>query len=359
MSLDVLTIILTIKDRSEFTFRWMQYMNDAKCPYKILVADGGADAFVELSLTEHNNYPNINYDYFRYPFDSDYSYYYKKLYDVIEKVKTPYVLLADNDDFFIFDEFPLYIEFLNNNIDYVSCSGSHAILEILSKYNVILNQTKGDKYVINQYLNKHRSIEHSAITDRVCYFLENVDKDNLWMGWYSIHRTKAIKEVFNKIKTHYYSEIVVFEIYFRISLLVLGKCKEYTGLYYVRQEGTSQLTAYINSEFNLVERFIKFNVFSEIIKAIELLPYNFSENEKDIIIKAISYWFAYQSKIIYSISAVKNFFFNIIYTPLIKNENIFIASISLYVTHKIRNFNNNNKRKNIKLPIIEKYILNQ
>ena len=35
-----LTIALTLKGREEFTYRWMEYMNEMRCPYKILIADG-------------------------------------------------------------------------------------------------------------------------------------------------------------------------------------------------------------------------------------------------------------------------------------------------------------------------------
>ena len=45
-----LTIVLTIKGRTEFTLRWMNYMNIVSCPYKILIADGGADKDIEKNL---------------------------------------------------------------------------------------------------------------------------------------------------------------------------------------------------------------------------------------------------------------------------------------------------------------------
>ena len=44
---DQLTIVLTLKDRAPFSDRWMHYMDDARCPYPILIADGGTDQAVE------------------------------------------------------------------------------------------------------------------------------------------------------------------------------------------------------------------------------------------------------------------------------------------------------------------------
>ena len=51
-----LTIVLTLKDRTVFTYRWMNYMNDIKCPYPILIADGGADKHIEMHLENNKNY---------------------------------------------------------------------------------------------------------------------------------------------------------------------------------------------------------------------------------------------------------------------------------------------------------------
>ena len=104
-----LTIVLTLKDRAPFTYRWMRYMDDVRCPYPILIADGGEDAAAESRLRQPGNYPNLTYTYLRYPFDEDYGTYYRKLADVITRVATPYLLFADNDDFFFLEHVPAFI----------------------------------------------------------------------------------------------------------------------------------------------------------------------------------------------------------------------------------------------------------
>ena len=38
-----LTIVLTLKDRKEFTRRWLDWMVDQSCEFYILIADGDAD----------------------------------------------------------------------------------------------------------------------------------------------------------------------------------------------------------------------------------------------------------------------------------------------------------------------------
>ena len=86
---DQLTIVLTLKDRTAFTHRWLRYLNGISCPYPILIADGGDDADLEAHLRNGANYPQLRYDYVRYPVDEDYRRYYLKLADAIERVTTP------------------------------------------------------------------------------------------------------------------------------------------------------------------------------------------------------------------------------------------------------------------------------
>ena len=120
-----LTIILPLKDKPEFTRRWMRFMDDQSCPYQILIADGGADHGIEAELRESGNYPNLNYEYIRYPFDSEFKYLLKKLCNVCSKVDTDYILFADNDDFYDINYFNKYISFLDQRKDYVGISSEN------------------------------------------------------------------------------------------------------------------------------------------------------------------------------------------------------------------------------------------
>ena len=118
-----LTIVLTLKDRAAFTLRWMHYANHVRFPFKVLIADGGADASVPRLLSDASRFPHVAYEYVRYPFDATYSHYYAKALDALERVRTPYVALADNDDLFVVDGLKKAVEFLAANPDYVACGG--------------------------------------------------------------------------------------------------------------------------------------------------------------------------------------------------------------------------------------------
>src|SRR5438132_11961673 len=118
-----LTILLTLKDRPLFTFRWMAYANSIRFPFKVLIADGGKDETVPKVLSDKTNFPNVNYEYVRYPYDQTYAEYYSKVVDALSRIETPFVALADNDDCFIGEGLKLAVEFLRVHPDYSACVG--------------------------------------------------------------------------------------------------------------------------------------------------------------------------------------------------------------------------------------------
>jgi len=118
-----LTIVLPLKDKTYFTYRWMKYAEENYADYKIIIADGGNDEDVEKCLSSLNNYKKIDYQYYRYPYDSNYIQFFSKISDAINKVDTEYCILADNDDFFIKAGIDQSISFLKINKDYSCCRG--------------------------------------------------------------------------------------------------------------------------------------------------------------------------------------------------------------------------------------------
>jgi glycosyltransferase domain-containing protein len=121
-------------------------MNEMRCPYKILIADGGADHSIRAQLVDNTNYPYLTYEYISYPFDSTLKRYLKKLNDISSRVMTDYVLFADNDDFFLLDRIPEYISFLENNEQFVACGGSSCSLYLYDKNNVLVNSPYCENY---------------------------------------------------------------------------------------------------------------------------------------------------------------------------------------------------------------------
>lgn len=348
-----LTIILTLKDRVEFTFRWMNYMNDLKCPYQILIADGGESKEVEEILSDKSNYPNLIYTYIRYPVDIDIIFFYKKFLDVVSRVNTPYLLFADNDDFFILKYFQDYINFLEQNTTYVTCGGENLYLNLLSKDNKLINAPYADKYFAYSY-NQSESIDLENSTDRIIYFFNNVEREILWCSWYNILRTSAVKKSFEILAEYQFNEIVAFEIHFHISMLTLGKYKKNKEPFYIRQNGTSQHTNEINKQSNLFKRLIENNTFHEILTSIEYSCPNLNEDDKYLILEAYFSWFANSGSYLYkSYSPTFLSKFRITFDKL---DNFFIFYSIRLIKQIIFKILNLNKRSYQRISFIKKYI---
>jgi glycosyltransferase domain-containing protein len=121
-----LTMVLVLKDRVAFTLRWLRYSNSVQLPYRVLIADGGEDVSLEESLKHKERYPQLDYQYVRYPVDKTYAAFYNKVFDAISRVETPFVVLADNDDFFIPSGLQKSVDFLASHPEYSSSSGTIA-----------------------------------------------------------------------------------------------------------------------------------------------------------------------------------------------------------------------------------------
>jgi len=349
---DKITLILTLKDNIEFTYRWLNYMNNQKCKYKILIADGGSNDSVEKILADRNLYANLNYEYIRYPYDKNLKIYYKKLLDVVNLVKTPYILFMDNDDFFILDSIPIFIDYLDRNKDTVSCGGNTASLSLYSDRNKLLNETVGDGYTLSRPINNSKSIQSNDSTARVCDFFNRADTSCLWLNYYFIHKASAVKDTLNFLSEYQFKDVVSLEIYIQMSFNVIGKTKELDYPYYIRQEETSTFSKSENKVGNIIVRFLNNNISSEIRNSIEHIGEKLSLNEKDAIFDRFSSWFILHGSIIYA-NPTKNKFKEFFESQ----NNLMLYIIFLRLSSFIKNFFSNTKVKYFVMKDLEKHIL--
>src|SRR2546427_5283900 len=124
---DELTILLTLKDRAEYTTRWMSYANSIAFPFRVLIADGSSDESAERLLSDRERFPNVKYEYIRYPEDKTFADYNAKIVDALNRLRTTFVALADNDDFFVVNCLLKSVQFLSEHSDYVACGGQGAL----------------------------------------------------------------------------------------------------------------------------------------------------------------------------------------------------------------------------------------
>jgi glycosyltransferase domain-containing protein len=218
-----LTIILVLKDRVNFTYRWMEYANLIKLPFKVVILDGGSDPAVERELLSGEKYNNVNYQYCRYPYDETYQDFYSKLASAFKHVTTDYVALADNDDFFITKGLRESVDFLMKNPDYASCGGQTGGIFFKNKRNFEFGISSSAPKDIN---------DKSAI-ERVKKNFASYD-----VTYYDVHRSEQLKESFNKLKNLNPSDLFIHEIIVSSLAVASGKTKKNNYLYLVRQNNS-------------------------------------------------------------------------------------------------------------------------
>lgn len=347
-----LTIILTLKNRSEFTYRWLEYMNGVKCPYFILIADGGNDSEIEWHLKDKSSYPNLTYEYIRFPFDENLSFYLNKIVDTVALVESDYLLFADNDDFYLLDNIKTCIDFLDNSDDYVSSAGKSVWMTLYSKSNTIVTTTHGEHYLLKTYGDRGKNIDQADPASRIEYFFQNVDRDQLWLKYYAITRTSAVKIYCEYLKTSMFGDLNMFEICYQMFLLHYGKHREFNFPYYIRQEGSTQSKAELKWENNLAERFVLNNAFSEFRTFLNYLI--ISDADKYRVLRSFLMWFTLHAQSLYIDSEIKirKFLKNILFC----NPSFAISRINRIIIAYIFNIFSINKTYYINLTPISKYV---
>lgn len=272
-----LTILLTLKDREQLTYRWINYVLKKKVNYKILVADGGKSLEIK-NFFKNNSFKNI--EYIEYDYDINYEFYFNKLKDAISRINTEYLLFADNDDFYIFNEFDKYVNFLDLNKDYIGVRGQCAEFELFNNGFFGIG-----KYIAK--IKKTESIEDDDKIKRCLNFLENIDRLNYYNNYYSIFRTNYIKQIYSidtiEIKVNNGIKILLQELFLHLNLLKYGKIKVYNEVFYLRQIGTSQTASQIELEKNFIEQIINSNYIDEYKNTLNRFISNFDNPDYKIL----------------------------------------------------------------------------
>ena len=344
-----LTIILCIKDKPEFTDRWMRFMNDQQCPYKILIADGGKNKKIEKQLSSSLGYKNLNFKYIRFPFDKKIEYYYLKILETLKAVKTKYVIFADNDDFYLLDKIPSLIIFLEKNKDYSGCRGKEAYFHLSRNGKTFINCANGDNYKIVDGVSS--SIENHSFIERAELFFNKVNQQDFWQNWYCIQRTEGAIKILNVVRKYNFQDAILSEILFHLMLLKLGKVKVTNQLFYLRQIGSSLISSSIMNDKNLLE----YHLENDIAYNLKKFIYNkeiFNKQEESLrVMKAYSNFIR-----MWCILNIDEFekkihakIITIFLLRLIMNKKVF------FIIKKIVKIIFNQRK--IRLPFIKKYIV--
>jgi glycosyltransferase domain-containing protein len=234
-----LTIILAIKDRLPLAHRWMRFMNQEQCPYLIVIADGSLDSDSGRFFARASDFPNLAYEYIRFPADENYSDYYKKISDALGLVDTPYVLMADDDDFYCMEGIKTTMKFLDEHPDFVCARGSYLGFSVRTPSH----EEDVDAHTVYGEMSFRGAIYPSAIIDEDSSAGRLAGSFSRWTPhWYNIHRADILRACWNEVAALNIRNIFLFEHTVSAMIAVRGKIFAGQYPYYFRQVEGAYIT---------------------------------------------------------------------------------------------------------------------
>ena len=205
---DKITILVNVHNRQQHLSRQLDYIH---AHYeRILVLDSS-----DTEYAGKDDYPNVEYHY--YPGWE----YVDKLADIIKKVKTPYVHLCADDDFYVPEAVYSCVAFMEKHADYASAHGHYRAFHWDGKHFDV-------SPLYTHYID--RDIENEDVAIR----LEEVFASYIQL-LYGVHRIENLRDCFclaseRKVTNHRLVELLVTAV-----AIVNGKHKVLPLLYGMRE----------------------------------------------------------------------------------------------------------------------------
>lgn len=228
-----LTIVLPLRGRHLFTLRFLWHANEARLPYRILIADGQVnEALARHIENSRETFPNLDIEYVRYPDDTGYSRYFTKMADALERVRTPYAMLADNDDFLGINGIEQALDFLDASPDHVGALGQPVGFAAYSGFDAPGGGVYGR-------LNRLRTYPSKA--SAASSMIERLRQSGLsLLIYYSVYRTEALATLWREDREIDFTDLMLHEAYHAMRTLTLGKVRANAAtITYYSQIGTS------------------------------------------------------------------------------------------------------------------------
>jgi len=225
-----LTIVLLLKDQTAFTWRWFKYQNENPLPFKVLIADGGKDESVERILKDKSRYPNINYEYIRYPYDKDIGVFFKKVLNALSRVNTKYIVMASNDDFYIQDGLKKAVEFLNENKDYVDSRGDIYDFRVRQ-----LNRKSKGEDIYGKMVNIIKLYDNKSNTENTALKRVRAYSEYSNSFWHDVCHTNKLKQGYQMLVDSKIVDLDLSDRLINYYLVTQGKIYRGEGLYMLHQ----------------------------------------------------------------------------------------------------------------------------
>jgi glycosyltransferase domain-containing protein len=219
----------------------MKYANEIRLPFRVLIADGGADETVPRVLADRSAFPYVDYEYVRYPFDETYGEYYAKVESALSRIETPLAVMADNDDFYLVDGLRHCAGFLAGNLEYVSCRG------VSGGFDISPDDSYGElsgvygRRVELVIPDQTGPIDGDTASERVATQLMDYSPT-----FYDIHRTADLWQCFRRLTELNPENILIAELVTSLLTVAAGKAGREPCLYLIRQRNTQLSNARID-----------------------------------------------------------------------------------------------------------------
>lgn len=202
----------------------------APLPYRIVIADGGADPTVADAVADRQS-AGLDAEYVRYPYDCNYAAYYAKLADALSRVSTPFVVLADNDDFFIPQGLARAVEFLLAHPDYVACGGQCAMFWLGNAGETAhTDATYGDRV---QWKCSSQISTDIADTAKERLLGRCLGANDVF---YAVNRTDLLRSHFEAVRDCNPRDLFLMEQLVMFLTAIAGKTRQLDTLYIARQQ---------------------------------------------------------------------------------------------------------------------------
>ncbi len=226
-----LTILLTLKDRVDYTVRWLAYAQQIRLPFKVLIADGGADEEVAAMLSDRARFPDVDIEYLRYPEDTNYPRYFAKIEDALCRVSTPFVAMADNDDFLVTETLRRAVQFLVANPAYAACGGQGAL------FWVVPGAARDDaEFLYGPRVDmKCTSLVRSNEAESASERLRAMPISTADPLYYDVKRIEDARHQFKIVRRLDLTDLFLVEYLVHYLTVIAGKTMRFDGLFLARQ----------------------------------------------------------------------------------------------------------------------------
>ena len=237
MAIDVrVTILLTLKGRDLCTLRWLWHANRVGLPFSVFIADGEVNPTIARLIEDPAVFPNLLIEYHRYN-DRTFYDFYRKLEDALSKIKTPYVMMSDNDDFLFPSGIVRSLDYLECSPDYVSAGGGIGHFETRVEENQLLSLQGKVERLWYQQSKAYQSynLDCPLAAERVC---------EVYSGFltvcYNVFRVETLRQIANETAQFNFQRLDNAELFLMLRAATLGKINSDSSyISYFRQLGTS------------------------------------------------------------------------------------------------------------------------